>query len=176
MGQGWRAAAGMLAPQIEADPDDPLLELGLAGRELYSTLAGALRDSTGIDIGLWREGIAHVAATEAEATDLRARCAWQRQHGFLSDWLDAEEVKARQRPPGHRLRPRLLPGGARRRGHSGIHHGVRRIPPRDHIGGAGAHLWRGHGPVSLVELCQRAPDLGRTPAGDAGQPPDHRRG
>src|SRR6476660_4903827 len=95
MGQGWRAAAGMLAPQIEADPDDPLLELGLAGRELYSTLAGALRESTGIDIGLWREGIAHVAANEAEAADLRARCAWQRQHSFLSDWLDAEEVQAR---------------------------------------------------------------------------------
>jgi len=95
LGQGWRAAAGMLAPQIEADPEDPLLELGLAGRELYSTLAGALRETTGIDIGLWREGIAHVAATEAEAGELRARCAWQRQHSFLSDWLDAEEVKAR---------------------------------------------------------------------------------
>ena len=95
MGQGWRAAAGMLAPQIEADPEDPLLELGLAGRELYSTLAGTLRESTGIDIGLWREGIAHVAANEAEAADLRARCAWQRQHSYLSDWLDADEVKAR---------------------------------------------------------------------------------
>src|SRR5690349_12811200 len=95
MGQGWRAAAGMLAPQIEAQPEDPLLELGLAGRELYSTLAPALRETTGIDIGLWREGIAHVAATEAEAAELRARCAWQRQHGFLSDWLDAGEVAAR---------------------------------------------------------------------------------
>jgi glycine oxidase len=95
MGQGWRAAAGMLAPQIEAQPDDPMLELGLAGRELYSTLAPALRETTGIDIGLWREGIAHVAAHEAEATELRARCAWQRQHGFLSDWLDAGEVTAR---------------------------------------------------------------------------------
>jgi glycine oxidase len=95
MGQGWRAAAGMLAPQIEAEPDDPLLELGLAGRELYSQLAPALRDSTGIDIGLWREGIAHVAATETEAASLRARCAWQRQHSFLSDWLDADEVTAR---------------------------------------------------------------------------------
>jgi glycine oxidase len=94
-GQGWRAAAGMLAPQIEADPEDPLLELGLAGRELYSTLASALRETTGIDIGLWREGIAHVAASEAEAGELRSRCAWQRQHSFLSDWLDAEEVKAR---------------------------------------------------------------------------------
>ena len=95
MGQAWRAAGGMLAPQIETEPEDPLLELGLAGRELYSPLTTALRDSTGIDIGLWREGIAHVAASEAEATDLRARCAWQRQHGFLSDWLDAGEVKAR---------------------------------------------------------------------------------
>lgn len=94
-GQGWRAAAGMLAPQIEAQPDDPMLELGLAGRELYSTLAPALREATGIDIGLWREGIAHVAATETESAELRARCAWQRQHGFLSDWLDADEVAAR---------------------------------------------------------------------------------
>lgn len=94
-GQAWHAAAGMLAPQIEAEPDDPLLELGLAGRELYSSLAPALRETTGIDIGLWREGIAHVAANEAEAADLRARCAWQRQHSFLSDWLDAQEVKAR---------------------------------------------------------------------------------
>jgi len=95
MGQGWRAAAGMLAPQIEAEPDDPLLELGLAGRELYSPLAAALRESTGIDIGLWREGIAQVAANEAEGAELRTRCAWQRQHSFLSDWLDADEVKAR---------------------------------------------------------------------------------
>ncbi|MGN6393036.1 MAG: glycine oxidase ThiO [Gemmatimonadales bacterium] len=94
-GQAWHAAAGMLAPQIEAEPDDPLLELGLAGRELYSALAPALRETTGIDIGLWREGIAHVATNDAEAAELRARCAWQRQHSFLSDWLDAEEVKAR---------------------------------------------------------------------------------
>ena len=95
MGQAWSAAAGMLAPQIEAEPEDPLLELGLAGRELYSTLAAALRETTGIDIGLWREGIARVAANEAEAADLRARCAWQRQHGHLGDWLDADEVRAR---------------------------------------------------------------------------------
>jgi glycine oxidase len=95
MGQAWHAAAGMLAPQIEAEPDGPLLELGLAGRELYSTLAPVLRETTGVDIGLWREGIAHVAAGEAEAAELRARCAWQRQHSFLSDWLDADEVRAR---------------------------------------------------------------------------------
>ena len=94
-GQGWRAAAGMLAPQIEAGQDDPLLELGLAAREHYGPLAEELLERTGIAIGLWQEGIAAVASDEAEATVLRSRVAWQRQQGFLSDWLDAEEVAAR---------------------------------------------------------------------------------
>jgi glycine oxidase len=94
-GQGWRAAAGMLAAQIESHGDSPLLELGLAGRELYSQLAPELREATGIDIGLWREGIAWVAGSEAEGAMLRSTVARQRQHGHLSDWLDADEVKAR---------------------------------------------------------------------------------
>jgi len=59
------------------------------------TSAPALRETTGIDLGLWREGIASVAANEAEAAQLRSRCAWQRQHGHLADWLDADEVQAR---------------------------------------------------------------------------------
>ena len=71
------------------------LKLGLEARELYPTLAGELLETTGVDIGLWQEGIAAVAATEAEAAELRARCAWQRQQGHLGDWLDAEEVRSR---------------------------------------------------------------------------------
>jgi glycine oxidase len=94
-GQGWKAAAGMLAPQLEAEPEDPLLELGLAAREHYGPLAEALRETTGTDIGLWREGIAWAAASEEEAGDLRSKVAWQRQQGQLADWLDADEVKTR---------------------------------------------------------------------------------
>ncbi len=94
-GQAWRAAAGMLAPQIEAREGDALFELGLAGRELYAELAPALEESTGIDVGLWREGIANVALLEADVARLRAKVAWQRQQGHLCDWLDAAEVKAR---------------------------------------------------------------------------------
>lgn len=94
-GQAWQAAAGMLAPQIEAGLEDPMLELGLAAREHYPPLAEALRETTGLDIGLWQEGIAAVAADEHEAADLRSRVAWQRQQGLLSDWLDADEVQAR---------------------------------------------------------------------------------
>ena len=73
-GQGWKAAAGMLAPQLEAEAEDPLLELGLAAREHYGPLAEALRESIGSDIGLWREGIAWVASDETEAG--------QPAHGF----------------------------------------------------------------------------------------------
>jgi glycine oxidase len=94
-GVAWRAAAGMLAPQLEAAPDDPLLELGLAAREHCDRLAASLLETTGIDVGLWREGIAHIAADEAEAGELRAKVAWQRQQGHLADWLDADEVKSR---------------------------------------------------------------------------------
>lgn len=96
-GEGWRAAAGMLAPQIEARADDPLLELGLAGRELYHHLAGPLRESTGIDIGLRQCGILRVAGTEAEADELWSKVGWQRQQGYLCDWLDEAEVRAEWR-------------------------------------------------------------------------------
>jgi glycine oxidase len=94
-GQAWRAAAGMLAPQIEAHQDDPMLPLGLAGRELYPGLAASLKETTGVDIGLWQEGIAWAASTEAEAGELKSKVAAQRQRGHLSDWLDADEVRAR---------------------------------------------------------------------------------
>ena len=85
----------MLAPQIEADGRDPLLELGLAARDLYRPLAEALRDTTGIDIGLWQEGIARVAGTDAEAVELQSKVAWQQQQGHPSDWLDPAEVRRR---------------------------------------------------------------------------------
>jgi glycine oxidase len=94
-GQAWRAAAGMLAPQLEAEQDDPLLELGLAARDHCDSLATALRESIGADIGLWREGIAHLAGDEKEAGELWSKVAWQRQQGHLADWLDADEVKTR---------------------------------------------------------------------------------
>jgi glycine oxidase len=94
-GQAWRASAGMLAPQIEGRQGDLLFELGLAGREMYCNLAGALREATGVDVGLWRGGSAAVALQEAEAGDLRSKVAWQRQQGHVCDWLEADEVRER---------------------------------------------------------------------------------
>ncbi len=93
MGQAWRAAAGMLAPQIEGDANDPAMQLGLAARDHYRGLAAELFDAVGLDLRLWQEGIARVAVTEAEALPLRARVAWQQEQGYSCDWLDPAQVR-----------------------------------------------------------------------------------
>ena len=95
VGQAWRAAAGMLAPQIETGAGDPLLQLGLAGRDHYAGLAAVLQETTGIDLGLWQEGIARVARTEAERDQLRAEVAWQQEQGLHCEWLTQEDVRRR---------------------------------------------------------------------------------
>jgi len=95
-GQAWQAAAGMLAPEIEArDTDDPTVALGVAGRDRLGVLAERLKESTGVDIGLRLDGIGHAAFDEADETRLKAQVAHQRQQSLHVDWLDAEEAKTR---------------------------------------------------------------------------------
>jgi glycine oxidase len=94
-GEAWRASAGMLSAQAGSPAGDPLFELGVAGRERLAELAPLLRETTGVDIGLWQDGIARLAADEADAAQLRSQIAWQRQQGHVCDWFDAGEVKAR---------------------------------------------------------------------------------
>src|SRR5207253_10752635 len=88
------ASAGLLGAKTERT-DEPLRALGLRGRDLYESLAAALLETTGIDIGLWREGIASLAFDESEAERLRDAVAHQRQAGLRCDWLEAEEVAER---------------------------------------------------------------------------------
>src|SRR5204863_6924755 len=64
-------------------------------RDLYESLAPALAETTGIDIGLWRDGIASLAFDESEAERLRDAVAHQPQAGRRCDWLEAEEVASR---------------------------------------------------------------------------------
>jgi glycine oxidase len=88
------ASAGMLAAQIEP-ADDSLRGLAVRGRDLYESLAPALRETTGLDIGFWREGIVSVAFDDATAAQLRDAVAQQRQAGLRCDWLEADEVAER---------------------------------------------------------------------------------
>lgn len=106
-GAATPASAGMLAPLVEAEPNDPLLTLYVRARDLYRSLAPLLQEETGIDIGLWTGGILTAAFTEAEADHLKEEIAWQRQQGYQAEWLSPVEI--RERFPG--LSPRVL-GGA----------------------------------------------------------------
>ena len=92
-GEGWRAAAGMLAAQIEAGPDSPLFNLSLAGRSYYRRNADVLNEASGADIGLMACGILQIACTAAEAEAGKAKVAWQRQQGYRADWLSPEEIE-----------------------------------------------------------------------------------
>ncbi len=88
------ASAGMLASQIEP-VDDAIRALGVRGRDLYESLAPALLETTGLDIGFWRAGIASVALDDAAAARLRDAVAAQRQAGLRCDWLEAQDVAER---------------------------------------------------------------------------------
>ena len=92
-GEAWRAAAGMLAAQIEAGPEEPLFNLGVAGRAFYRREAEALKEATGIDIGLSQGGILQVATTEEQVDLFKAKVAWQRQQAEQADWLEPADVE-----------------------------------------------------------------------------------
>ncbi len=97
-GVATRAAAGMLAPFAEAIADDPLLGFAVRARDLYRELAPALREETGIDIGLRTDGVLRVTFTEEEVARAKNDVAWQRQAGFPAHWLSPEELQ--ERAPG----------------------------------------------------------------------------
>jgi glycine oxidase len=94
-GAASSAAAGMLAPLAESAAENPLLRLHVRGRDMYHELAPDLKEETGIDIGLWTEGILHVALSPDEVGRLTDEIAWQRQMGFNADWLGQDDVHNR---------------------------------------------------------------------------------
>src|SRR5712691_1319054 len=57
------AAAGMLAPQAEADCADEFFYLACESRRLYPSFSAALHEETGIDIELSTTGTLYLAFT-----------------------------------------------------------------------------------------------------------------
>src|SRR2546427_273250 len=107
------ASAGMLAAQIEP-LDDVLIGLSVRGRDLYEPLAPALQETTGIDIGFWRAGIASVAFGEQTADRLQEDVALPPPAGPRLGRLDRREGPGRwPRAPavGPRRGQMAAPGG-----------------------------------------------------------------
>src|SRR5437763_3994115 len=88
------AAAGMLAPQAEANRADEFFELACASRDLYPAFADALREETGTDIELERTGTLYLAFNEHDEEEIARRYDWQTRAGLLVERLSAEEARS----------------------------------------------------------------------------------
>ncbi|MEZ5343928.1 MAG: glycine oxidase ThiO [Pyrinomonadaceae bacterium] len=95
------AAAGMLAPQAEADEADDFFRFCDESRKLYPKLADELYDETGIDIELDQTGTIFAAFHESDSIAIAQRFSWQKKAGMEVERLSAAET--------HKLEPFISP-------------------------------------------------------------------
>ena len=101
------AAAGMLAPQAEADARDDFFELLCASREMYPDFAEALREESGVDIELDRTGTLYLALNEEDEEEIGRRFAWQSRAGLEVERLSAAEARGLEPRASARVRAAL---------------------------------------------------------------------
>ena len=87
------AAAGMLAPQAEANRAHEFFYLNCQSRDMYPTFAAALLEETGIDIELDSMGTLYLALNEHDAEELQERYDWQTKAGLPIEKLSAAAVR-----------------------------------------------------------------------------------
>jgi glycine oxidase len=87
------AAAGMLAPQAEADCADEFFHLGRRSRDLYPLFAAELLEETGIDIQLESTGTLYLGLNEEDVKELDRRYRWQTRAGLPVERLSSESAR-----------------------------------------------------------------------------------
>ena len=87
------AAAGMLAPQSEADRNDALFQLCAASLRIYGDWAQQLQEESGVDPEYQEPGLIYVATSEDSLDALKRRMRWQSNAGFESELLTPDEVR-----------------------------------------------------------------------------------
>ena len=92
-GEASFAAAGMLAPQIEADARDAFFELACCSRNLYPAFAAELLDETGVSVELDCAGTLYLAFTEEDECEAEHRRQWQQAAGFEVEPLTGKEAR-----------------------------------------------------------------------------------
>ena len=93
-GGASRAAAGMLAPQAEADYADELFGLLCASREMYPGFAAAVGEESGVEVELDRTGTLYLALDAEDEEEVERRFAWQSGAGLEVERLTAREARA----------------------------------------------------------------------------------
>lgn len=87
------AAAGMLAPQAEADAEDDFFNLACRSRDLYPSFAAALFEEAGIDVELDTTGTLYLALNKHDHEELEKRYNWQACAGLSVELLNAAEAR-----------------------------------------------------------------------------------
>ena len=86
------AAAGMLAPQAEANSQDDFFRLACQSRDLYPDFASSLYDETGIDVELDTTGTLYIALTYHDLVEIERRYEWQTAAGLEVEKLTASQA------------------------------------------------------------------------------------
>jgi glycine oxidase len=99
-----RAAAGMLAASVEAEPgEQALVTLGRLSQSRWPEFAAELREASGIAPDLRQEGTLVIALTADDQARLGHHLAFQRSLGLPVEWIPASEVRRREPHLGTRL-------------------------------------------------------------------------
>lgn len=93
-GESTHAAAGMLAPQAEAETDDDFFHLACVSREMYAKFALELYDESDIDIELDTTGTLYLALNEMDEMAITRRYVWQRGARLDVELLTPKEACA----------------------------------------------------------------------------------
>ena len=101
------AAAGMLAPQVEADRADEFFKLAAASRDAYPAFARELEEESGVSIELDRTGTLYLAFNDADEEECERRFRWQTRAGLRVERLTAREVRALEPQVSARVRSAL---------------------------------------------------------------------
>ncbi|HEX7314806.1 MAG TPA: glycine oxidase ThiO [Pyrinomonadaceae bacterium] len=91
-GSASRAAAGMLAPQAEADYRDEFFELLCASRDMYMAFTAEVSAESGITVKPEFTGTLYLALGEEDVEEVERRFAWQSSAGLEVERLTARQV------------------------------------------------------------------------------------
>lgn len=97
------AAAGMLAPQAEAEGPGPILDICLRGREAFERNVDRLTRESGVDPEYDQAGILYCALDRDEQRELEGRARWQHEAGLGAEVEELDGAAAR------RIEPMLSP-------------------------------------------------------------------
>jgi glycine oxidase len=95
------AAAGMIAPQAEADGPGPFFDFCMKARDAFEAIVDRLVRDGGVDPEYDRAGILYVALDAEERVQLERRAKWQRSVGAPLEELSGAEAR--------RIEPMLSP-------------------------------------------------------------------